>query len=111
MSGPNVLDINDLNFESEVLASKEPFLLELSAIWCGPCKVLEPILDRLADERIGQLRVGKLDVEDTPLVASRFQIRGLPTVLVFRDGREVARHLGVTNRERLLSLVFDQPTT
>ena len=70
MAGANVLEINDLNFETEVLGSKVPFLLDFSAVWCGPCKVLTPIVEKLADELVGKARVGKLDIDDSPAVAS-----------------------------------------
>jgi thioredoxin 1 len=105
MAGPNVLEINDLNFESEVVKSPLPFLLDFSAVWCGPCKVLTPIVERLADEYKGKVRVGKLDIDDSPGVASKFGIRGVPTVLVFKEGKESGRHVGVTNKETLLKLV------
>jgi thioredoxin 1 len=105
MAGANVLEINDLNFDSEVLKSPLPFLLDFSAVWCGPCKVLTPIVEKLADEYQGKVRVGKLDIDDSPGVASKFGIRGVPTVLVFKGGQESGRHVGVTNRETLLKLV------
>jgi thioredoxin 1 len=105
MAGVNVLEINDLNFEAEVLKSTVPFLLDFSAVWCGPCKVLAPIVERLADEYKGKVRVGKLDIDDSPGVASKFGIRGVPTVLVFKNGEESGRHVGVTNKETLLKLV------
>jgi thioredoxin 1 len=105
MAGVNVLEINDLNFESEVLKSSVPFLLDFSAVWCGPCKVLAPIVEKLADEYQGKVKVGKLDIDDSPSVASKFGIRGVPTVLVFKDGKESGRHVGVTNKETLLKLV------
>ncbi|HEX4447138.1 MAG TPA: thioredoxin [Polyangiaceae bacterium] len=105
MAGVNVLEINDLNFETEVLKSKEPFLLDFSATWCGPCKVLSPIVDKLADEFQGKVKVGKLDIDDSPGVATKFGIRGVPTVLVFKGGEEAARHVGVTNKETLIKLL------
>jgi thioredoxin 1 len=105
MAGANVLEINDLNFESEVVKSPLPFLLDFSAVWCGPCKVLTPIVERLADEYQGKVRVGKLDIDDSPGVATKFGIRGVPTVLVFKEGKESGRHVGVTNKETLLKLV------
>jgi thioredoxin 1 len=105
MAGANVLEINDLNFDSEVLKSPVPFLLDFSAVWCGPCKVLAPIVEKLADEYQGKVRVGKLDIDDSPSVASKFGIRGVPTVLVFKGGMESGRHVGVTNKETLLKLV------
>jgi thioredoxin 1 len=105
MSGENVLEINDLNFEGEVLGSAVPFLLDFSAVWCGPCKVLNPIVERVADEFKGKARVGKLDIDDSPATASKFGIRGVPTVLVFKDGKEAGRHVGVTNKETLIKLL------
>ena len=105
MAGANVLEINDLNFDSEVVKSGVPFLLDFSAVWCGPCKALTPIVERLADEYKGKVRVGKLDIDDSPAVASKFAIKSVPTVLVFKDGKESGRHVGVTNKETLLKLL------
>jgi len=105
MAGANVLEINDGNFDSEVLGSKEPFLLDFSAVWCGPCKALAPIVEKVADEYKGKVKVGKLDIDDSPGVASKFGIRSVPTVLIFKDGKESGRHVGVTNKETLLKLL------
>ncbi len=105
MTSKNVLEINDLNFDSEVLGSSEPFLLDVSAVWCGPCKMLLPIVERIADENVGKVRVGKIDMDDSPGVAQRLGIRGAPTIVVFQGGKEKARHLGVTNKARLLELL------
>ena len=105
MAGVNVLEINDLNFDSEVLKSQDPFLLDFSAVWCQPCKILSPIVERLADEYKGKVKVGKLDIDDSPAVATKFGIRGVPTVVVFKGGKEAARHVGVTNKETLVKLL------
>jgi thioredoxin 1 len=105
MSGENVLEINDLNFEGEVIGSSVPFLLDFSAVWCGPCKVLTPIVEKVADEFKGKARVGKLDIDDSPATASKFGIRGVPTVLVFKNGKESGRHVGVANKETLIKLL------
>ncbi len=105
MAGANVLEINDGNFDAEVLKSQVPFLLDFSAVWCGPCTVLAPIGEKLADEYTGKVRVGKLDIDDSPGVASKFGIRGVPTVVIFTDGKESGRHVGVTNKETLLKLL------
>ena len=105
MAGANVLEINDGNFESEVLGSAEPFLLDLSAVWCGPCKALAPIGDKLADEFKGKVKVGKLDIDDSPGVAAKFGIKSVPTILVFKGGKESGRHVGVTNKETLVKLL------
>jgi thioredoxin 1 len=105
MAGANVLEINDGNFEAQVLKAEVPFLLDFSAVWCGPCKVLAPIVEKLAAEYEGKVKVGKLDIDDSPSVASKFGIRGVPTVLVFKGGKEAGRHVGVTNKETLLKLL------
>ncbi len=105
MAGANVLEINDLNFDNEVVQSSVPFLLDFSAVWCGPCKALTPIVERLADEYKGKVRVGKLDIDDSPAVASKFAIKSVPTILVFKGGKESGRHVGVTNKETLLKLL------
>lgn len=105
MAGANVFEINDGNFDSEVLKADVPFLLDFSAVWCGPCKVLAPIVEKLADEYKGKVKVGKLDIDEAPGVASKFGIRSVPTVLVFKGGKESGRHVGVTNKETLLKLL------
>ncbi|HLK41213.1 MAG TPA: thioredoxin [Polyangiaceae bacterium] len=105
MGGVNVLDINDLNFETEVMKSEVPFLLDFGAVWCGPCKALAPVVEKLADEYQGKVKVGKLDIDDSPAVASKFGIRGVPTVVVFKAGKESGRHVGVTNKETLVKLL------
>jgi thioredoxin 1 len=103
--GANVLEINDGNFDTEVLKADVPFLLDFSAVWCQPCKALAPVVEKVADEFKGKVKVGKLDIDDSPTVASKFGIRGVPTVLVFKDGKESGRHVGVTNKETLLKLL------
>jgi thioredoxin 1 len=100
-----VESIDDLNFDTEVLASTLPFLLDFSATWCTPCKALNPIIESLAEQYRGALRVGKIDIDASPEVAARFGVRGAPTLLVFRDGKEYARRLGLTNRDTLIKLV------
>ena len=105
MAGANVFEINDGNFDNEVLKADVPFLLDFSAVWCGPCKVLAPIVEKLADEYKGKVRVGKLDIDESPGVASKFGIRGVPTVVVFKEGKEAGRHVGVTNKDTLLKLL------
>jgi thioredoxin 1 len=109
MSNNNVLEINDVNFEAEVLSSREPFVLDFGASWCSPCRALSPIIEKLADEELDKVRVGKVDVDESPGLARQYQIRGVPTVLVFRQGHETARHLGVASKARLLSLLELRP--
>jgi thioredoxin 1 len=97
-------EINDLNFDAEVLASEEPFLLDFSAGWCAPCKAMQPIIEGVAKEYEGKLRVGKIDIDVSPDVAMRFGVRGAPTVILFRNGKEAGRKLGFTNRQGLIRL-------
>ena len=96
--------IDDANFDAEVLRSELPYLLEFSATWCSPCRALEPILEAVAAELQGQLRVGKVDIDAAPEVAARYGVRGAPTVIVFRNGKESGRKLGLTQKRVLLEL-------
>ena len=84
--GASVVPVTDANFEKEISQSSQPVLLDFSATWCGPCKALSPIVEDVAREYAGRLKVGKIDIDDSPNTASRFGIRGVPTVIVFRGG-------------------------
>jgi thioredoxin 1 len=104
MSERDVVVIDDTNFEREVLGSREPFLLDFTAAWCSPCKALEPVVEKLASSTQGVLRVGKIDIDDAPEISRKYGIRGAPTILVFKNGKEAARHVGVTTEKRLREL-------
>jgi thioredoxin 1 len=101
----NVLEVDDATFEKEVLAAEVPVLVEFGARWCGPCKALAPIVERLANETVGRVKVVMVDLDASPRTAERYQVRGVPTVLVFRDGEKRAQHLGATNKERLMAML------
>lgn len=94
MAGKNVLTVNDLNFDSEVLKSESPVLVDFTATWCGPCKQIAPYIDQLADEYAGKMKVAKLDIDDSPNTAAKFGIRGVPTLVVFKAGKPVAQQVG-----------------
>jgi thioredoxin 1 len=100
-----MVEVDDDTFEAEVLRAEGTVLVDCTAAWCAPCRALEPVLEQLADENRGTLKVAKVDVDRSPGVAKRFGIRGAPTLLVFRDGERRASHLGVTTKEKLLELV------
>jgi thioredoxin 1 len=104
-SSNNVQVFNDLNFEQEVLSSKVPVFVDFTATWCGPCKQLAPLVDQLADELLGQVKVGKLDVDESPITAGKYGVRGVPTVMVFKNGERAAQHVGLTSKAKLLDLV------
>jgi thioredoxin 1 len=106
MTQPHVIALHDGNFDAEVLRSDSPLpiLVDFGAAWCGPCKALRPIVERLAETYAGRLRVAEVDIDDAPGIVRRLGIRGAPTVVVFQGGRETGRQLGTTTRDRLLAL-------
>jgi|ERR1043166_7068956 thioredoxin len=90
------LVITDQTFEREVVATRgKPVLVDCWAPWCGPCRIIAPVLDQLASESQGQYRIAKLNVDENPQVASRFQIASIPTMLIFKDGKLIDRLVGV----------------
>lgn len=101
----NLHAFNDANFDDEVLKCETPVLIDFTAAWCGPCKLLSPIVEKLADELEGKVKVGKVDIDTSPNITAQYGIRGVPTVMVFKNGERVGQHVGLTNRETLLKLV------
>ena len=105
MASNKVHVFNDLNFDAEVLKSGTPVLVDFTATWCGPCKALAPIVDQLAEELEGQVKVGKLDVDESPVTAGKYGVRGVPTIMVFKGGERAAQHVGLTTKAKLKELV------
>ncbi len=105
MASDKVHVFNDLNFEQEVLKSTVPVLVDFTATWCGPCKQLAPIVDQLADDLHGTVKVCKLDIDDSPIMAGKLGVRGVPTVMVFKNGELAAQHVGLTTKAKLAALV------
>jgi thioredoxin 1 len=105
MASANVKTFDTGNFESEVLKSDVPVLVDFTATWCGPCKALAPIVDKVADEFTGKIKVGKLDIDASPEIAQKYGIRSVPTVLVFENGVKKNQHVGLTNRDKLVQLL------
>lgn len=101
----NVQEFNEKNFESEVLKSDVPVLVDFTATWCGPCKALAPIVEKLADDFPGKVKVGKLDIDASPDLTAKYGVRSVPTVLVFKGGTKAGQHVGLTDRKKLLSLL------
>jgi thioredoxin len=89
------ITVTDGTFAADVERSPLPVLLDMWATWCGPCKILAPVIEELAVDLAGRVRVGKLDVDENPATAARFGVRSIPTLLVLRDGRELDRIVGV----------------
>jgi len=100
-----VVKVTDANFEKEVLQSSEPVLLDFSATWCGPCKQLEPIVDQIADEYQGRLKVGSVDVEESPDTAVRFRVLSVPTLILFKNGEVHNQVVGLVPKAKLTDLI------
>lgn len=98
MSGSQV---NDQNFESEVLNSSEPVLVDFWAEWCGPCKMMSPLVDEIATELSGKVKVVKLNIDENPNTPTRYGIRGIPTFMVFKNGELVETKVGGMSKSQL----------
>ncbi|MFL6213406.1 MAG: thioredoxin [Blastocatellia bacterium] len=94
--------VTDQNFHNEVEAANLPVLLDLWAAWCGPCRVIAPVIEQLATELSGRVKVGKLNVDENPRTAARFGVRSIPTLLVLKGGREIDRLVGALPRQEIL---------
>jgi thioredoxin 1 len=94
-SGTNLLQFNESNFEVEVLQSDKPVLVDFWADWCRPCHMVAPIIEKLAGDHAGMLAVGKLNVDEAREIASKFEIRSIPTVMLFKQGQVVETLIGV----------------
>lgn len=97
----NYVTLTDENFEAEVLKSDTPVVVDFWAPWCGPCRVLGPVIEELADDFKGQVKVGKLNVDDSPKTAQQFSIRSIPTVLFINDGKVVDGVVGALPKPAL----------
>ena len=96
-----VVEFSDANFEQEVIQAATPVLVDLWAAWCGPCRMIAPIVEELASAYRGKIKIGKLNVDDHPQVAAQFRVMNIPTLLLFKGGQEVDRIVGVVPREEL----------
>ena len=96
------LIITDQNFAAEVGQSPLPVLVDFWAAWCGPCRMVAPTIEQLAKELSGKVRVGKLDVDANQVTAARFKVQGIPSLLIFNNGKEVDRIVGVQSKEAIL---------
>ena len=97
----NILEITDKNFEETVVNSAMPIVVDFWAEWCGPCKMIAPTLEQLADEYVGKFSIGKLNVDDNQKTAMKFGIRSIPTLLVFKDGEVAGQIVGAHPKEVL----------
>ena len=101
----NVIEFNDQNFDSDVLEAGTPVLVDFWAVWCGPCKAIAPIVEEIANDYNGKVKVGKMDVDRNNQVAMRYGIRSIPTLLVFNNGEVVDQVIGNVGKESIESML------
>ena len=101
-----IVHVSDASFEADVLQSEIPALVDFWAEWCGPCKMIAPILDEIADEYDGKIKVCKVNVDSNPETAAKFNVRGIPTLLVFKNGVVEATKVGALSKGQLTEFVY-----
>lgn len=105
MAGPNTLTLTDSTFDNEVLSSDVPVLVDFWAEWCGPCRMMEPTIDGIATDYQGRVKVGKLNVDENGGTAMRYNIRGIPTLLLFKGGQIVEQRVGAVGKSEVQKML------
>jgi thioredoxin 1 len=105
MAGANTLSFTDDNFQNEVLDSDVPVLVDFWAEWCGPCKMLGPVIDELADGNVGKLKVGKVDIDANRDTSLKFQVSAIPTVMIFKQGEVLDKFVGLSSKDDLQAAI------
>lgn len=101
----NVLEFTDDNFQTQVLQSSQPVLVDFWAPWCGPCRMIAPVIEELANDYAGRVRVGKLNTDENPQVASSLGISAIPTIILFKNGQPVERMMGLQQKARMSAAI------
>lgn len=101
MAGEHTVELSESNFEAEVLNASGTVLVDFWAEWCGPCKMIAPLLDQIAEENEGKVKIGKVDVDQNSGLAGKYNIRAIPTLIIFKDGQQVEEVVGMTSKAAL----------
>ncbi|MFV1973149.1 MAG: thioredoxin TrxA [Thiohalobacterales bacterium] len=101
----DIISVTDDTFEAEVLNAADPVLVDYWAEWCGPCKMIAPILEEIATEYNGKIRVAKLNIDDNPQTPPKYGIRGIPTLMLFKDGNVEATKVGAVSKSQLTAFI------
>lgn len=107
MASANVKEFNDGNFDAEVLSSKDPVLVDFWAEWCMPCRTLAPVIDSVAAEFAGKVKVGKVDIDNSQQISLKYGITAIPTVIIFRNGQPVKKFVGYQKKETLVAALSE----
>ena len=101
----NIINVTDSTFDDEVIKSELPVLLDYWAEWCGPCKMIAPILDDIANEYVGKIKVAKINIDDNPNTPAKFGVRGIPTLMIFKSGSIEATKVGALSKSQLSAFI------
>jgi thioredoxin 1 len=104
----NITHVSDASFDADVLKSDTPVLVDFWAEWCGPCKMIAPVLEEVAVSHAGKIKIAKLDVDDNREVAAKYGIRGIPTLMIFKNGELAAQKVGALSKAQLTAFVDSQ---
>jgi thioredoxin 1 len=101
----HLVHVTDDSFDAEVLKASGPVLVDFWATWCGPCKMIAPVLDELAEEYAGKLKIAKLDVDANPGTAPKYNIKGIPTLIIFKNGEVAGKKVGAMSKSQLAAFI------
>jgi thioredoxin 1 len=105
MASENILTLTNGNFDEETKRAESPILVDFWAEWCGPCRIVAPVLEQLAADDKGKARVGKVNVDEHSAIASKYGVQSIPTLLLFKQGKVVEQYIGATSRDVLSKLI------